>query len=76
MADSGKFDEAGSDGINAETNATINQSPGMNSPTNKLSGINKRSNSTDLGIKQGGRYTNPASPTQRRNFDQSGMFDN
>jgi len=30
MAENGKFED-GSDGINAETNVTINQSPGMNS---------------------------------------------
>ena len=47
MAENGKFEEAGSDGVNAETNATQNQSPGMNSPGQKISGINKRSNSTD-----------------------------
>ena len=47
MADSGKFDEAGSDGFNQETTATHHQSPVPDSPGGKAAIINKRSNSTD-----------------------------
>jgi len=57
MADNGKFEDAGSDGMAGETSATHHQSPGPNSPSAKGSvKINARSNSTDLGMK-GNRYT-------------------
>ena len=48
MADKGKFEDAGSDGMAQETSATHHQSPVPNSPGDKPSvAVNKRSNSTD-----------------------------
>ena len=48
MAESGKFEEGGSDGMNQETSATHNQSPQPNSPGSKPSiKVQQRSNSTD-----------------------------